>query len=229
MATLLALVGIAITVNLGLWQLRRADEKRSILAQIEAGAGATQPLTAPADSFPRYQTVTAVGRYDAAHQVLLDSMPSLQGRPGFRVLTPFELAGGGWVLVDRGWIPMGPLREPQGQLEVDANERSIVGRVDDLPRPGMRLSGEPADGTGWPRIMMFPEHAALERVLDRPLAAFIVRLDPSQSDGFERSAAIMREDFGPERHIGYAVQWFAFTAVILVIYALLNLKPKRSS
>jgi surfeit locus 1 family protein len=228
MATLLAFVGIASTVNLGLWQLRRADEKRSILAQIAAGASTTQPLTSASDPFPRYQTVTAVGRYDAAHQVLLDSMPSLKGMPGFRVLTPFELAGGGWVLVDRGWIPMGPMREPRGELAVETNERTILGRVDELPRPGMRLAGEPTDGSGWPRIMMFPEHAALERVLDRPLATFIVRLDPSQSDGFERTTA-MRADFGPERHIGYAVQWFAFAAVMLVIYVLLNLKPKRSS
>jgi surfeit locus 1 family protein len=224
-ATFLALAGIASTISLGLWQLRRADEKQLILTQIEAGAASLQPLASADEPLPRYQTVTAEGRYDTAHQVLLDNMPSLQGRPGYRVLTPFELANGGWILIDRGWIPMGPTREARPSVAVGGDMRTILGRVDELPRPGLRLAGDAADASDWPRVMNFPEHADLERALDRPLAKAIVRLDPSQSDGFERSVA-MRADFGPNRHIAYAVQWFAFAATMLVIYVLLNLKPR---
>jgi cytochrome oxidase assembly protein ShyY1 len=89
----------------------------------------------------------------------------------------------------------------------------------------MRLASAP-DGTAWPRVMNYPEHADLERVLDRPLGQRIVRLDPAQPDGYERTFA-MRPDFGPNRHIAYAVQWFALAVAMLVIYVLVNLKRKH--
>jgi surfeit locus 1 family protein len=223
--TALALLGILSVSHLGVWQLNRAAEKRAILAQISAGESATRPL-GPADTdLPRYQTVSATGHYDGSHQVLLDSMPSLRGMPGFRVLTPFEMEGGGWVLVDRGWLPMGPSRAALPAIDVATNERTIVGRLDDVPRPGLRLGSTP-NGEDWPRVMNFPQHADLERALGRRLAQRIVRLDPAQSDGFERTFAV-RSDFGPNRHIAYAVQWFALAATMLVVYVLVNLKPKR--
>jgi surfeit locus 1 family protein len=130
-----------------------------------------------------------------------------------------------WVLVDRGWLPMGPTRASLPAIDVAVSERSIVGRLDDVPRPGLRLGSAPS-GEGWPRVMNFPLHEDLERALDRRLAKRIVRLDPAQSDGYERTFA-MREDFGPNRHIAYAVQWFALAATMLVVYVLVNLKPKQ--
>lgn len=223
-ATLLALVGVASAAHLGVWQITRASEKRALLAQIAAGESTTVTLASADAELPRYQTVSATGRYDAAHQVMLDNMPSLRGMPGLRVLTPFELQSGGWVLVDRGWLPMSPLRSTLPAVDVDTNERTIVGRLDDVPQPGLRL-GEPASGEGWPRLLNFPEHADLERALGRPLAKRIVRLDPAQSDGYERTFA-MRPDFGPNRHIAYAVQWFALAATIFVVYVVVNLKRK---
>lgn len=223
--TLLALVGVVAVSHLGVWQLHRAAEKQAILDQIDAGAATTHTLTADAAALQRYQTVAADGHYDVAHQVLLDNMPSLQGMPGYRVLTPFELSTGGWVLVDRGWLPMGSTRATLPSIDVGANERSIVGRLDEVPRPGMRL-GLPPRGEGWPRVLNFPQLADLERELDRKLVTWIVRLDPAQSDGYERSF-VMRPDFGPNRHIAYAVQWFALAVTMLVVYVVVNLKRNR--
>jgi surfeit locus 1 family protein len=226
-ATLLAIVGIASVVHLGIWQLHRAAEKRALLEQMSAGAATTRTLQSTDETLPRYQTVSATGRYDAAHQILLDNMPSPHGMPGYRVLTPFELDGGGWILVDRGWLPMGRTRAEIPNVDVGSDERKIVGQINEVPRPGLRLgSTQDAAGAGWPRVMNFPEHADLERALDRPLARFIVRLDPAQSDGYERVLA-PPPDFGPSRHIAYAVQWFAMGAAMLVIYVLVNLKPKK--
>lgn len=224
-ATLLALVGVVSVGHLGVWQLDRAAEKRAILEQVSAGATTIRPLTSSDTEVARYQAVRASGRYDPARQILLDNMPSPRGMPGYRVLTPFELSGGGWILVDRGWLPMGRTRTELPAIDVDASERSIVGRIDDVPRPGLRLASAPSPA-GWPKVMNYPEHAELERVLERPLAPRIVRLDPAERDGFERTFE-MRPDFGPNRHIAYAVQWFALAAAILVIYVLVNLKSKQ--
>jgi surfeit locus 1 family protein len=224
LGTVLAIVGIVGVGRLGLWQLGRADEKRQMLEQIDAGAASVHPLTAGDTQLPRYQTVTATGRYDGDHQVLLDNMPSRQGAPGYRVLTPFELREGGWILVDRGWVPLGPTREELPNVAVASDERTIRGRLDELPRPGMRLAAH-ATGEGWPRVMNFPEPADLENALGRPLGRYIVRLDPSERDGFER-AGIVAPDFGPDRHIAYAVQWFGLGLAILCLYVFLSFRSK---
>ena len=224
-ATVLVLIGVAIGIRLGLWQLDRAAEKRELLEKFDAGDNASKPLVAnEVENLPRYQTVEARGQYDSAHQVLLDNMPSASGRAGFRVLTPFHYQGA-WILVDRGWIPMGARREQLPPIGVDTSERAIVGRIDELPRPGMRLAQVASTETQWPRVLNFPEHAQLEQALQRPLATRIVLLDPQASDGYER-VWTQNAGFGPDRHIAYAVQWFALAATMLIVYVVLNLKRR---
>jgi surfeit locus 1 family protein len=226
LGTALALAGVALGVRLGMWQIDRALQKTALIAQFEKGAATTVDLDAAnGAALPRYQRVHFSGHYDARHQVLLDNMPSQQGQAGFRVLTPMELAGGGWLLVDRGWVPMGATRSELPATDVAETSREIFGRLDDLPEPGVRLSGQAADGlpTTWPQVMNFPRHDDLERVLGRPLQARIVRLDAAQPDGYER-AWTPSFGFGPQRHLGYAVQWFALAVAVVVIYLVLSFK-----
>src|SRR5262249_54001602 len=86
--TLATLVLLPFLISLGVWQLHRADYKRALMAQAEAGKQQTLPLNrADAAGLNRYQHVHAEGAFDSAHQVLLDSMPSQAGQPGYRVLT----------------------------------------------------------------------------------------------------------------------------------------------
>lgn len=221
------LAGVALGVRLGLWQVDRAAEKNALIAQFERGQATVVELsTANIATLPRYQRVHFSGRYDARHQVLLDNMPSQgQPMPGFRVLTPLELQGGGWILVDRGWLPMRATRTDLPALEVAEGVREITGRVDELPEPGMRLDnqtiGDPA--ASWPQVLNYPRKSDLERVLGRPLPARIVRLDASQPDGYERNWN-PSYSFGPQRHIGYAVQWFAMAAAMVVVYLVVSFK-----
>jgi surfeit locus 1 family protein len=228
-ATVLVIIGVAIGVRLGLWQLDRADEKRLLLDQFAAGANSVRPLHPREEpDLPRYQTISAQGRYDSAHQVLLDNMPSASGKAGFRVLTPFELEKDSWILVDRGWLAMGKTRNDLPNIAVSEDERSITGRLDELPRPGMRMSGSAVVDEQWPRVLNFPQHADLEQALQRKLPTRIVLLDPQASDGFER-VWTQRTGFGPERHIAYAVQWFALAATMLIVYLVLNLKRRQAN
>lgn len=221
------LVGVALGVRLGLWQIDRAAEKNALIAQFEQGQAKVVELSnANIGTLPRYQRVHFSGRYDARHQILLDNMPSQgQPMPGFRVWTPLELQGGGWVLVDRGWLPMRATRTDLPALEVAEELREITGRVDELPEPGVRLGnqtiGNPA--ASWPQVLNYPRKSDLERVLGRPLPARIVRLDASQPEGYERNWN-PSYSFGPQRHIGYAVQWFAMAAAMVVVYLVVSFK-----
>jgi surfeit locus 1 family protein len=151
-------------------------------------------------------------------------MPSSAGRPGYRVLTPFELASGGWLLVDRGWVALGATREQLPSVAVEEQQRRVRGRIAPLPSPGLRLesAGGPTD-VSWPRVLTYPTRADLQAALQRELPENIVLLDADQPDGFEREWTA-RLPVGPERHIAYAVQWFAMGTAMLVIFLVMSLK-----
>lgn len=227
-AIVLTLAGVALFLRLGFWQLDRAAEKQALLDQAAAGEESTVAATiASADTLPRYQRVSLRGRYDSGHQVLLENMYSSAGRPGYRVLTPFALDSAGWILIDRGWIAPGATRQDLPPIAVNEDIRTITGKLDELRQPGMRVGDDNALGEGWPRPLHFPTHAQLERVLDRALARRVVLLDPTHSDGYERATRLLAH-VDPGRHIGYAVQWFAFACVALIIFIITALKKTSS-
>jgi surfeit locus 1 family protein len=219
--TLATLVLLAAFMALGFWQLQRMREKQALFAAFAAG---NQRLERLSDIEPlraaRYTRVIATGRYDTAHQFLLDNMTHA-GQAGYRVLTPLDLADGESVLVDRGWVPLGATRAELPEVTVSGNERSVVGRLDDLPAAGIELRSAGADTT-WPRVLNYPHMSELRAALGRPLEDRIVLLDPEQPDGFVR--AWQPSVFPPERHLSYAVTWFALAATVVVLFVALNLR-----
>jgi surfeit locus 1 family protein len=223
------LFGMAFLGWLGFWQLGRAEQKQELLAQYEAGQRTRVAITSEnADSLSRYQRVSVSGRYDPAHQILLDNMPSHAGRPGFRVLTPMQTPAG-WLLVDRGWLPLGATRAELPNVSVTDADRNITGTMDALPRAGLQLESVPiAADAPWPRVLSFPPQADLEQQLGHKLIPGVLLLDPSHSDGYERIWEA-HLGFRPERHIGYAVQWFALAAAAAIIFILMGFRTKKAT
>jgi surfeit locus 1 family protein len=229
-ATILTIVSVAVFVRLGFWQLSRAAEKQALHARYSAGQQSVLELTPDtARTVSRYQRISARGRYDGSQQVLLDNMPSVMGQPGYRVVTPFELAPGVWILVDRGWHPMGRTRADLPDVAVPDSPRTITGQMDALPKPGVRMGNAAStNAPAWPRVMNFPEHAAIAAALDRNVLPGLVLLDPEQPDGYERVWRARAEtSMDPQQHYGYAVQWFAFAVVAVVLYVVLGVRRGR--
>ena len=222
----LAALGLAVFVSLGCWQLGRASEKQALFdAFMQGGRETVDASGLGLDELARYQHVRLRGSYDATRQVLLDNMPSATGRPGYRVLTPFVRADGrGWVLVDRGWVPLGATRAALPDVAVGEREREVSGILDVLPIPGVRVGPAAAPGSaGWPRVLLFPTEADVESALGVDVESRIVLLDAGAPEGFERKWRPAL-GFGPERHLGYAIQWFAFALVAMVIFVAVNLR-----
>lgn len=218
LATILAVVGFT---GLGLWQLGRAEEKRALAADF-TGGGPSLALPSDSSGLPRYQRVTARGRYDAERQFLLDNQTH-EGAVGVQVLTPMRLDGGGVVLVNRGWLPFGATRADLPDVAVDAEPRTIAGRLDDLPRPGILLGAPP--GSGWPRLVSYPQLPEIAAALGVTPHARMIRLDPGVPDGYVRDWRLPGTT--PVRHLGYAIQWFAFAATALAIWLALSLHRPR--
>lgn len=222
-ATVGMLVLGALFVAAGVWQLGRAGERRTLIAVFDAGRAAP-PVAAP--SAPddagslRFRRIVATGRYDAAHQVLLDARMR-QGRAGYEVLTPL-VAGGRGVLVNRGWIEADPDRSRLPELGVDGAPRTVEGLLDHLPRAAVTLATSPAVAGPWPRRMLYPQSGDIGRALGYPVSDYQLLLAPGEADGFEREwrPALM----SPTKHVGYAVQWFALAVALVVLYVWLNLR-----
>lgn len=224
----LTLAMLAGFIALGSWQIDRSREKRALIEAFERGNAQTVPLSVTrVGELPRYQRVSASGRYEPGRQILLDNMPSSTGQPGYRVLTPLRRDDGGpLLLVDRGWVPVGLDRSRLPVVAVDANPRTVTGRLDGLPVPGIRLGeARGAGASGWPLVLNFPVAADVEAALGEPVERRIVLLDASEPDGFERAwrPAI---GFPPERHLGYAIQWFALALVLVVAFVATGLQPR---
>ncbi|HEY2465557.1 MAG TPA: SURF1 family protein [Steroidobacteraceae bacterium] len=225
--TLLAILLIAMLVSLGRWQLHRAAEKRALFDAFAAASDAAQPIDLQSPPVPRYSRVAADGSYDTTRQVLIDNMVEA-GRAGYFVITPFALQGGGWVLVNRGWVPLGKTRADRPAIPVAGNERTIRGRADNLPSPGIRM-GVPAPlAPPYPVVAAYPTRAEVARLLKESHwapATDLILLDAREPDGYVRNWA--PPGFPPMRHIGYAVQWFGLALALAVIYVVTNFRRNK--
>ena len=201
---------------LGFWQLdksqRQAERNEAFATQSEVAIDAAD-VDDP--RLQRYGRVTAAGRYLGERQVLIDSIVR-GGRNGFFVITPLQLDDGSTLLVNRGWIPQTPTRKPIGALDVGGERRQLAGRVGSLPVGGLRLGDVAEAGGPWPRRLC--------RRSSPPGG-----LDPSAPDGFEREWR--PGGLPPERHLGYAVQWFAmaFALTLLAIIVAVRRPGTRNS
>lgn len=100
------IVGVAILVSLGAWQVRRLEWKSAILAEIDARLAAA-PVDVPADptvEADQYLRVHAAGTLEPGELHVYTSVPP-RG-VGYRVIAPMALADGRRILLDRGFVPI---------------------------------------------------------------------------------------------------------------------------
>ena len=112
--TLLALLLIPVMIKLGFWQLHRHETKVAqntlISDNLKADPVPVSELTAPGHTVPEadfWRRVTATGRFDPAHEVVVRRRTSNDGAVGYHVLIPLVLHDGRSVIVNRGWVPSG--------------------------------------------------------------------------------------------------------------------------
>lgn len=220
--TLLTLLLGALFVSLGVWQWHRWVASDAAWTRFARGADTLQPLGARAlDQLTLYQRVSVTGRFDGQHQFLLDNL-SYHGRPGYQVLTPLVRSSGGALLIDRGWVPFSGARSRLPDVTLtDAPSVSLSGRIAALPSAGLASGRAPPNPTDpWPRVTSFPRAAELARALGVPLGERILLLDADAPLGYVRDW--QPPGMAPLRHLSYAIQWWCFAALAVVVWAVLS-------
>ena len=229
--TMLAFAAVALFALLGRWQWHRAVEKRALVAAFDAGqnAQASELGERSLAATPRYTLLRLRGRYDGAHQFLLDNI-SRDGAVGYEVLTPFVLEDGRIVAVNRGWLPLpGGRREPLPDVRLPpAPVAEVTGRTDKLPVTALAIGRAPPDAsTSWPKRTSFPNAAQLGAALKSPIEDGQLLLAASEPTGYRRDWHPGATGFPPSRHIAYALQWWSFGALALFLYFFLNIERRK--
>lgn len=227
-------------IFLGLWQLRRLDDKRDYKALVEGRQ--EQPIADVEDVIPvdaavdaaavddvLYRSVRATGTYSADDTVVVENR-TYNSVSGAWVLTPLELGGGRAVVVNRGFIGFDrdgaivPPAPPSGTVTVE-------GLVFPSQRRGSFGPTDPIDGRL--EVLARVDLDRFEQQLDDDLLPAYVQLvtsepgEPAPEAGRPELVALgaPQPDEGP--HLAYAGQWFIFTTIAAGGYVFLLRKVAR--
>ena len=229
----IALVAAVVFVSLGVWQLRRLDERRDrnelISSRIDRDAEVLREVLSGPDAVAddaEWRNVAITGTYAHEDEVFLRSQ-SHRGSSGMRVLTPMILDdGSGAIIVDRGWVPLdtpGPpfetvsVSEPVGVIAVlrMSQEKGTFGAAD--PAEGRLKRVSRVDLERLQAQLPYPIYSMWAQIID----AAAVQAPP----GFPLPSD--PPDLGEGPHLSYAGQWFLFTAIVLVGFPLLVRRTAR--
>jgi surfeit locus 1 family protein len=219
--TLITVILLMAFIGLGRWQWHRGEAKEAVWAEFQRDAPAQALGTRDFDSVDRFARVRLNGTFDIERQFLLDNR-SHAGKPGYEVLTPFTLADGRQVLVNRGWIPFGGYRDKLPDISMTVADAEITGRIDELPAGGLASGRAAPAGDAWPKLTSFPSHDELASALGVKLQRRILLMDPQIPGGYIREWS--PPGMPPARHFSYAIQWWGFAGVLLVLYFGLNFR-----
>jgi surfeit locus 1 family protein len=241
MVVLLAAVSCAgLGLRLGMWQLDRAAQKRSLQATLDSRsqmpplAGIDLALTAAGAAEQWQRRVTLSGTWLSDATVYLENR-QMNGRPGFYVLTPLRLAppasqphgpaADTMVMVQRGWV----VRDNNDRTRLPPLPASpgvvmIEGRVAPPPARLYEFSGQEQ---GPIRQNLTLEAYGRELGLSlRPFTVLQTDAPGAPADGLSRAWAPPATDV--QKHHGYAFQWFALSALITGLYVWFQLlRPRR--
>ena len=221
-AALLATTAVvALCLRLGVWQLERADIKQRWLDQQQQRAqSAPLSLDAVLALDDRHnQPVRVRGQFDNDRVILLDNRV-LERVAGYHVITPLQTNGGRWVLVNRGWIARGPDRNQLPVIAAIDGEVTVEGFSYQYSERTFTLAEDDLSAVHWPLRVQKVDMDAISAVLGVELAPFEIR--PAPGSVLESGAQLPRvwhdPVMGPERHRGYALQWFAMALAALVFF-----------
>jgi len=232
---MLAALVVAGFCVLGSWQLGRMRVKQTMLDAVDAvlEQRAAAPLSLAAAHAGGYDWTRGAGRFADAPAVLLDNQMRA-GRAGVRVYRVFlpepdpQMQDDAPLplLVDLGWLPLDD-RRALPDVPVPVGVQWLEGLLAPPPAVGLaRAHAElAANGVIMTTSLAAPE---LPRLLHQPPpAARVLRLDPALPLGYARDFDILPNTMLPERHLGYAVQWYALALAVLVTASLLTFRAFR--
>lgn len=214
-----------LTVRLGFWQLGRAQQKEASY-QLEMANAALPPLETkdflPAPASPEaglQRRVHATGQWLGQWTIYLENR-SMQGKPGFWVFTPLQIAPGKALLMQRGWVArdliytskLPAIETPLGTVEVQ-------GRW--IPAPSIMYElASPATNPSSPQgFTSLRQNINVKSLSDETGLDFLATVQQTgmPSEGLQRDWSSSLS--GADKNRAYALQWFALATLCAGLFA----------
>ncbi len=223
--TIATIGAVVLFVAAGNWQRGRMETKEALRAQLDTAARAAPIDVAALSSVTewaalRFRTVTATGEFDPRRQILVDNKVHA-GRVGYDVVAPLRMADGRVVLVARGWVAQGGSRDVLPDAPPPSGPVTVSGRLTIPPSGYVELKAEATPGTVWQNLD--PERYAAATGLS--VLPAVIEQTSAADDGLVRDWPA--PDLGIEKHRMYMLQWYAFAALAVALWLLLNLRRSR--
>lgn len=228
--SIFALLGTAILLALGGWQLQRMHWKEALLARLEARAAAdpvaladaverfTRSSEDPGVNAARFLKVTATGRY--RHDAELHLYGIWNKQPGWRVVTPFATEDA-VVLIIRGFVPEA-LKNPDTRRGGQPDGAvGIIGRVRFGEIQGSFIPDNAAPSNQWYWRDLAAMQATAGGIEGKAFLPFFIELEAPDHDAEWPQAAPVKAAQLHNRHFTYALTWFGLAGALVVVYGLL--------
>jgi surfeit locus 1 family protein len=235
LSTLLVIGGIYFCFRMGLWQLDRLAQRRIFndhyLQIVEQPELMLEKLLPDNLSSMEYRTVSASGKFDFGQNMVRRNQYH-DGQPGFSLITPLILTDGEAILVERGWIPAEGNEKPEDWHKYDVNGFQTIKGVLRLGQSESEFGGVAdsnlSDGQTrlnyWNQVNL----EMMAKQLPYKIAPAFIQpsADPTNLTPPLPTQAIVEISEGP--HLGYALQWFTFSSLLLFGYPYFLYKQLRT-
>lgn len=224
-----ALIGTAILLGLGVWQVQRLQWKEALLAQLAANATAapidlaTAAQQAEDGRDMEFVRVSFPARF--RHDAWMKMISTYERGQGWTIITPADTPDGWTVIIDRGRLPdqmIDTFDTPEGEVMIDGVIRTH--------RSGKAYFDPDNDAAAnmwywWDVPAMLAASAAPPGAKPFPYAVQL--LPAAGSSGFpkpEEPKAKLANN-----HLGYAITWFGLAATLLGVtgFYVFDLRRRR--
>lgn len=226
LTTILVIAAVGVNIRLGMWQLDRLEQRRIFNARVIVQQD--EPiLTLTSDSINNdlfameYRAVEVTGEYMHGQEVALSNQV-WNGLLGVHLLTPMKISDTEtFVLVDRGWIPSddySPDKWNKYQLPGQITVEGVIRRSQARPTfggiPDPTLTPGQVKLTHWKNINL--ERIEIESGL--PMLDIYIQAAPLAEQTKPPFRAVFDLELSEGPHMGYAIQWFSFAAILAFGY-----------
>ena len=232
-ATLFAIIGVALLIGLGIWQLERKVWKENLIATLEARLSQKPESLPPAARWPHltqsadeYRRVSLAGAFIPGQQALVytggsNFRPDVQGA-GYWVLAPARLPGGEVVVVDRGFVPY---ERKAADFAVPHGTIDIVGALRWPETPNMFTPQAEPQNNVW--YLRDPGVIAAAKKWGAVAPFYVEQESPMPPGGLPKPGRLVPAL--PDNHLQYAITWFALALGLASVYAVWLRGRLRSS
>jgi len=214
-ATVIAFSAIVIMLSLGFWQLERKVEKDERLESIKIAKQSEnitmQQAFSDIEAFQDY-VVTANGQPIEKYFYIDNKI--VEGRAGFHVLVPYK-TDSSVVMLNLGWLAATGLRSELPKFKLPAFDK--VQGILYIPLNNRLVSETNTQYGEFPALLQQVDLAEISKHLNIDVLPAVLRLLPEQSDFSREWKPVV---MSPDKHLGYAVQWFGLAVAGLTVYLL---------